>query len=56
MKLIEYKDNQMRDPIYLWISKKGKTLSPYFDSKKKAEKWLDKVLMEVREKLKKNDD
>lgn len=59
MKLIEYKlrtyypDNLMKESIYLWISEDGKTLSPYFDTKKKAEKWLDRVMVEIRKKIKK---
>ena len=53
MKLIEYKDHHMKDSIYLWISEDGKTLSPYFDTKKKAEKWLDRVMVEIRKKIKK---
>jgi hypothetical protein len=54
MKLIEYKDNLMKESIYLWISEDGKTLSPYFDTKKKAEKWLDRVMVEIRKKIKKS--
>lgn len=56
MKLIEYKEQSNHEPIYCWVTKKGKTLSPYFMTKKKAEKWLDRVLVEVRNKLKKDDD
>ena len=51
MKLIEYKDDHMKDSIYLWISEDGKTLSPYFDTKKKAEKWLDRFRVEIRKKI-----
>ena len=43
----------MKESIYLWISEDGKTLSPYFDTKKKAEKWLDRVMVEIRKKIKK---
>ena len=53
MRLIEHSDAIIRETFFLWVTEEGKTLSPYFGSKKKAEKWLDRIMVEMRKKLKK---
>ena len=52
MKLIEYKDKFVTEPFWLWVNDKDKALSPSFSSQKKAEKWMDRILLEFRKKVK----
>ena len=42
MKLIKYRDAGMPTYTYFWVKEEGKgVLSPYFDSEKKANDWLE---------------
>ena len=43
--LIKYKDGEMKDPFWFWVSSSsGSPISPKFSSPKDAEEWYDSVI------------
>ena len=47
MNLVAYKDAHMKSHVYIWVSRKGITLSPLFKTQKKATNWLKKISREL---------
>jgi hypothetical protein len=41
MKLVQYRDAGLPTYTYFWVSEDHRVLSPYFDSAKEAEDWLE---------------
>ena len=42
MKLIKYRDSGTGNQYtYFWVSDDDRTISPYFDSEKEAQDWVD---------------
>ena len=44
MKLVKYRDAGMNTYTYFWINNSEKIVSPYFDSDKDANEWLNERL------------
>lgn len=42
MKLVKYRDAGMHTYTYFYVNSEDRTISPFFDSEKEAEEWLNK--------------
>lgn len=44
MKLIKYRDAQMKDYIWFWVNSRDEQSSPSFESELQANEWMDEQI------------